>query len=262
VAPLISRGEDTEPQLIEINSRLALLPGDLQLSSTEDALSAEWTNCLSESLVRERAFLVTTSLARTAQRAGAQWQADLVLIDIGPNLGAINRSALLGADHVVVPVAADIFSLKGLINVGRGLADWRRGWKRRLESPPGSVRLWPSSAMEPLGYIVSRFSIYKGEKSAHFRRWINRVPDIFHREILGEPESPHLTVDEDSSCLAWLKDYRSLMPMAQEAHKPIFKLKPADGAIGGHQHGVGAAYADFEKLAQSIANRVPILVPS
>ena len=36
------------------------------------------------------------------------------------------------------------------------------------------------------------------------------------------------------NCLAQLKHYRSLMPLAQEARKPMFLLTPADGALGGH----------------------------
>lgn len=53
-------------------------------------------------------------------------------------------------------------------------------------------------------------------------------------------------------CLAMLKDYRSLMPMAQEARKPKFHLKPADGAIGAH---VQSCYRDFRALARTIAER-------
>ena len=55
--------------------------------------------------------------------------------------------------------------------------------------------------------------------------------------------------------LAQLKDYRSLMPMAQEASKPMFLLKPADGAIGGHQQAVTDCYQDFRRLAQIILER-------
>jgi cellulose biosynthesis protein BcsQ len=254
IAPLISRGKEVEPETVRINRRFVLLPGDLDLSSTEDALSGEWTKCLSDSaLDRERAFSVTTSLARAVRNAAADFDSDVALIDVGPNLGAINRSALLAADHVVVPVAPDIFSLKGLSNVGRGLADWRRGWDRRLEDAPPSKNGWPDGKMSPLGYIVSRFSTYAGEKSAHFRRWINRVPKAFHNDILRETLSVPTSVEDDDSCLAWLKDYRSLVPMAQEVRKPIFLLKPGDGAIGAHQTAVQQAYDDFRSLAEKIA---------
>ncbi len=44
------------------------------------------------------------------------------------------------------------------------------------------------------------------------------------------------------------------MPMAQEAHKPIFHLKPADGAMGGRMKSVKGAYKDFQALAQKIAH--------
>jgi hypothetical protein len=46
------------------------------------------------------------------------------------------------------------------------------------------------------------------------------------------------------------------MPMAQDARKPMFSLKPADGAIGGHQTAVQECYADFEALAAEIEGRV------
>lgn len=40
--------------------------------------------------------------------------------------------------------------------------------------------------------------------------------------------------------------------MAQEAKKPMFLLRPADGAIGGHQGAVRQAYLDFQALAQQL----------
>jgi chromosome partitioning protein len=251
VAPVVASGDEVFPAYIEIAERLALLPGDLELSNIEDALSREWTQCLSDSpLDRKRAFAVTTSIARSVKVAAEDYEADYVLLDVGPNLGAINRSALLFADFVIVPVAPDVFSLKGLTNVGQGLGEWRKGWARRIENAPKGD--WPEAAMKPLGYVVSRFSIYAGERAMHFRRWIDRVPKIFHRDVLRDDAMYNGSIDEDPARLAWLKDYRSLMPMAMEANKPIFRLKPADGAIGGHQAAVTGAYDDFSSLVDGI----------
>ena len=39
-------------------------------------------------------------------------------MDIGPNLGALNRAVLVSADHIVVPLAADLYSLRSLHNLG------------------------------------------------------------------------------------------------------------------------------------------------
>ena len=48
--------------------------------------------------------------------------------------------------------------------------------------------------------------------------------------------------------------------MAQEAKKPMFLLKPADGAIGGHQGAVRQAYQDFRALAEKILSGMGLAV--
>ena len=58
--------------------------------------------------------------------------------------------------------------------------------------------------------------------------------------------------------LATVKHYRSLVPMAQEARKPIFHLTPADGAIGSHAAAANAARQDFKELAQKIIARIEL----
>lgn len=50
--------------------------------------------------------------------------------------------------------------------------------------------------------------------------------------------------------LGLVKHYRSLMPMAQEARKPMFALRPADGATGAHAAAVQDARATFRALAE------------
>ena len=77
--------------------------------------------------------------------------------------------------------------------------------------------------------------------------------------MLGENDTRHPpAAADDPYCLAMLKHYRSLMPLAMEAHKPMFHLKPADGAIGAHISAVRDCYDDFHILAQKIAASVGI----
>jgi len=59
-------------------------------------------------------------------------------------------------------------------------------------------------------------------------------------------------------CLAKLKHYRSLAPMAQEKRKPIFKLTSADGAIGAHLYAAREAGDDFKELATKILERIQL----
>ena len=87
--------------------------------------------------------------------------------------------------------------------------------------------------------------------------WINKIPAEYRESVLGETDNRNsLTIENDENILAHLKDYRSLMPMAQEANKPMFMLKPADGVIGGQQSAVRNCYRDFQSLAQTIYQRI------
>lgn len=236
-----------------VSLSVSLVVGDLDLSAVEDDLSQQWPKCVDGD---ERAFRVTTALHRVVSDVGTRAAASLALLDVGPNFGAINRAALVAADYVIVPVAPDLFSMQGLANVGPRLALWRQQWADRKTRAPDLGFVLPGGGMKPLGYVVSRHSVLAGGAVKAFQRWIDRMPRVY-RESVGEPlPDPGLEVASDERCLAQLKDYRSLMPMAQEAKKPMFLLKPGDGAIGGHQAAVRQAYNDFRWLALRILDRV------
>lgn len=52
-----------------------------------------------------------------------------------------------------------------------------------------------------------------------------------------------------------MRNYQMLNPLAWDAHKPIFHLRPADGAIGAHMEAVRRCHEDFEQLATKILER-------
>lgn len=178
-------------------------------------------------------------------------RADVVLVDVGPSLGAINRAALVASDHVVVPVAPDLFSIQGLRNLGPTLREWRDEWKQRLEKLKDRSRPLPAGAMAPLGYVVLGHGVRLNRPVQAYQRWIARIPEEFHGAVLDEPGPPPVP---DPYCLAQLKHYHSLMPLAQEARKPMFALKPADGAFGGHAQAALRVYDDFRGLAVRIVD--------
>jgi cellulose biosynthesis protein BcsQ len=239
------------PQVVA--ERLTLIPGDLALSEIEDELSAQWPRCLNG---EARAFRVTAAFDRMLRSAGAAQNADLGLIDVGPNLGAINRCALISADYIVIPIGADLFSIRGLQNVGPKLREWRRQWTDRRSRIPENLGFeLPLGTMKPLGYIVSRYSSFGRGAAKAYQRWLDRAPQVYAEGVLDIPPSKANDA-VNTNRLAQLKDYRSLMPMAQEARKPMFMLRPADGAIGGHQSAVEACYRDFEALAKEIDRRI------
>lgn len=257
IAPLFEGEGDISaiPYIEKVEERLGLLVGDLFLSKREDDLSDQWPKCMDGN---KRAFRVITAFARLIAGAGEKFQADLALVDVGPNLGAINRAALIASDYVVIPLAADLFSLQGLANVGPALRDWRTGWQKRIGEKPGDLDIsLPDGSMRPLGYIIMRHSARLNRPVRAFLRWIEKVPAEYRESVLGEKNgSASPEIDSDEHLLAHLKDYRSLMPIAQEANKPMFMLKPADGVIGAQQYAVRSCYEDFRTLAEKIFSKL------
>ena len=242
-------GDVARPHIEKITDKLGLIPGDLGLSQFEDKLSDAWPRCHNSD---ESAFRIMTAFHRLVQYGAAEG-AELVLIDVGPNLGAINRSALIAADQVCLPLAPDLFSLQGLKNLGPTLNKWRDVWKDLLKKAPADVPM-PKGTMQPIGYIVMQHGILNSRPVKAYQRWLDKIPYTYRESVLTEVITSNIpAVVEDPYMLALLKHYRSLMPMAMEANKPIFFLKSADGAIGAHQEAVSSCYKDFKGLAGKIA---------
>lgn len=262
VQPLIDHlGDIRAPQPYLVTSDLSLLPGDLGLSMFEDRLARAWGACLEDNAGnRNDAFRVTTAFFRAVQLAGRETHSNLALIDVGPSLGSLNRSALIAADYVVVPIGAGLFSLQGLRNLGPALRTWSREWATRMDQQvPDGLELPAGERMRPVGYVVLQHAVRLDRPVKAYQRWLDRVPDVYAECVL---ESSVLRAGHDENQLGTLKHYRSLMPLAQDARKPMFLLRSADGAIGGHAAAVADCYDDFKRIAKRIAQRCGLTAPS
>lgn len=254
ISPMLQGiGDIAQPNVEMINAHLGLIAGDLELSRVEDKLSDAWLRCHNRD---EAAFRTMTAFHRLVQ-FGADWGAELVLINVGPNLGAINRAALIASGQICLPLAPDLFSLQGLKNLGPTLREWRAIWGDLRTKAPTGLSM-PKGTMEPIGYIVMQHNIFDSRPVKAYKRWMERIPRVYREAVLDQSIAVSdvqalLSVDQDPFCLALLKHYRSLMPMAREVRKPIFFLKAADGAIGAHVEAVQSAYRDFQKLAAKLA---------
>ena len=258
VRPLTKVGDYATPILEKINSNLYLLPGDLGLSAFEDQLSEQWTKALGDD-TKERAMLVLSAFWRIAQQKARDIGAALIIFDVGPNLGAINRSVLIGTDHVVVPLAADLFSLQGLRNLGPTLTKWRGGWEDRVQRIGNAVGELPAGRAEPVGYVALQHQERLSRPIQAYVSWLERIPREYRQYLLQDPTlEPIPPIRDDKYCLALLRHYKSLIPFAQEVRKPVFKLKSADGAIGSHATAVARAYDDFRALAEKILTQIGI----
>jgi cellulose biosynthesis protein BcsQ len=240
-----------------LSERLELLPGDLNLFRFEDLLGQAWNDCVLDGKSYQ-AFNITGAFNRLIR--ARERDVDVALIDLSPGLSAINRAGLLAADYVVLPLTPDPFSVLSLETIGPVLHEWRSVWggvMNRWDLPP--ILNEPRGTMEPAGYILSRMATMGGRPVAAHMQSMERIPAAYAGCVTHEVPPP-AGVD-DSNCLARIKNYPSLAAMAQDAHKPIFLLRPGDGASGGYLKAAQDSYEEFRRLAHCVASRIGLLLP-
>jgi len=268
VKPLTGVGDILEPNPVRIADNLYLIPGDVSLSGFEDALSEQWPGSMGDhNLYRPMRLL--SSFWQVMQLAAAKTAADIILVDIGPNLGAINRSVLIATDYVVIPLGPDFFSVQGLKILGPTLRSWASLWQKRLDNwnkSPEQAKLpelqLPQGQMRPIGYLYLqqglRFRLNRVVKTSN--KWANKIPEFYRESVLDEPVIPKMYHYDDPYCLGSIRQYRSLIPLSEEWRKPIFQLTAADGAIGSNATAVADAKKDFRQLAEKIGAEIGIQI--
>ena len=155
-----------------------------------------------------------------------------------------------------MPLASDLASWLGLRNLGPTLRRWRVEWKQRRDHWSKPDFDLPAGNMQPIGYLIRQSRLRLSTPLEADDRWARRVPAEYARSVLGEaPPARALDSQDDEHCIATVKHYRSLVPLAQDARKPIFRLSAGDGALGSHAAAARDAFRDFRALAEELLRR-------
>lgn len=242
-----------------------LIPGHPRVSIIEDRLSQAWRDTLGGDVggLRKTNWVVT--LARQLSP-----HYDLMILDLGPSLGSLNRTALLGSDFFVTPMGADVFSILGLRNIASWLREWTAAYLRGVEtcdrtSPGSSDRFCLAKNLPILsgfaGYTVQAYiaKFKQGEKRP--TKAFERVTSSFSSEIVANLESffaPGMTAQR--ALLGEVPNMYSLVPLAQTASSPIVDLKSSDGLVGSHYIQAKRYVEILDSVAAALARNIGLQV--
>lgn len=228
-----------------------VVPGDPRLALTEDLLATDWGQATSGHVRGLRTTLLFRHLLKFAQNY------DYVFFDVGPSLGAINRSVLLAVDAFVTPMATDIFSLKALENISLSLQKWRKLYEVAITNVDDLEEVDVDDIewrLKFLGYVTQQYTAKRdadGKPRAvrAFEQIMKKIPVTITKEIV-EPLQPDLVgIDY---LLGTIPTLHSLIPLSQSSRRPIFALRASDGVVGSHFSKV----AEYKKTISAIANRL------
>lgn len=233
-----------------------VIPGDPRLALTEDVLASDWAQARGG---ETRGLRTSFAFTQLLERCEAY---DLVMFDMGPSLGAINRSVLIGADYFVTPMSIDIFSLRAIENIAISINNWKRQLHNGLEQNENKEDLEvldPNWNLQFLGYVTQQ---YTAKKNADGERRPVRAYDEIMNEVASRIENAFLgesKLSAEDVSLGSIPTFHSLIPMSQTSRKPIFSLRGADGVVGAHFAKVKEYREIIEDISDKLSNNLGIL---
>lgn len=207
------------------SKNIKLIAGSQNITRYEELLSNN-TNTLEKTQVRTQ-----TALYRYILEVASQNDIDIVLCDLSPNLGALNKNIIGFSDRFIIPLNTDLFSIQGLANLGSKIAEWKDYWKmynsnyinhkkseEKYKVPQGNVLL--------TGYVVQRFGISNGRMATAFEAFAQLFTGCIN-EYVARPLGQTFGTGQFFN-IGEIPNYNSLIPIAMNAGKPIFDLVSKD----------------------------------
>ncbi len=264
IQPMVDGDASIDKKIKPLSSKtnkfgVDLLPGNPKFSLFEDQLSRVWTDLPNGTAGGVR---ITNWLRSYLDSVASSY--DIAFIDVGPSLGAINRSVLLACDYFATPLGADAFSLLGVRNISRWISGWIEYYAIGLEQSerinPGALDKFAIPKDTPIksGYIGYTLQQYIAKSKEGVRRPTKAYERILE-DVPGEIDAylkRFSTPGDAEMHLGDVPNLYSLIPLAQSVNAPIISLKAKDGLVGS-QFSQAERYKDIiGSLAKSIAGKV------
>lgn len=234
-----------------------LIPGHPGFSIVEDRLGAAWHELLGGDIGGIRKNNWNTDFCEKLEE-----KYDVIFFDLGPSLGSINRSVLIGCDYFLTPMGTDIFSILGVKNIANWITRWAELYENSIslseQRNPGRLSNYninekPKITNGYIGYTMQQY-ITKAKKGVRrptsaYERIITSVPEVI-KDSLG----PFFAtgIDIGNAKLGDVPHLYSLIPLAQSVASPILNLKNADGLVGAQFK----QRENYNALISSISTRI------
>ena len=236
-----------------------LIAGNPDFAITEDRLADAWKDLTARDVQGFRRTAWNAALRDVVER----FEYDFVFYDLGPSLGSINRSVLVGCDNFLTPLSSDIFSIIGIRNISKWLTKWLDDYNHAWDALPEAQRdSWlqsyphigpPRISSGYVGYIVQQYitKSYSGTRRATkaYENIMEEVPAQINESLSDFTPGP-LKQDPSVLNLGDIPHLYSLVPLAQKNAVPIGLLTAKDGLVGSQYR----QQESFREMISKVAN--------
>ncbi|EDW2259391.1 ParA family protein [Salmonella enterica] len=243
-----------------------LLPGHPYFAIIEDRLGAAW----GQLRARDRQGFRQTNW-NTLLCDFLSDKYDLVMFDLGPSLGSINRSVLMGCQHFLTPLGSDVFSIIGVKNISSWLNNWiddyNHSWTALSQGDKNDLHTRFSVLSEPrikngfIGYTVQLYITKSYGKERRATKAYEAIIGDVDNEIrtsLTDFYCDELIQHPENAKLGDIQHLYSLVPLAQKQSVPIHGLTSTDGLVGSQFSAVREFSNKIRPIAENLLRNLGI----
>ena len=248
--------------------RVDLLPGHPEFAIIEDRLGAAWQLLKGRDIQGFRQTNWNVQLCKALENSY-----DLVFFDLGPSLGSINRTVLMGCEHFATPLGSDIFSIIGVKNIANWLSSWIDAYAHSWSGLTDAIRQdlinqfgvlpAPKIGNGFVGYTVQQYITKSYGKERRATKAYEQIIGRVDQEILQAMHgfySDSLAQDNKLAKLGDIPHLYSLVPLAQKKAVPIHDLRSDDGLVGSQYSQVAAYKKQIHQVAKSLISNLGLVL--
>lgn len=210
------------------NKNLFLYCGNLKMSDFETQIGVALTTGEAIPAIKNIPGSLNYLLRETAKHHNF----DFVLIDMSPNVGALNHCLLMSSDFFVIPTTPDFFCAQAIKSLNNVLPKWNNDIQKfRTKNLNCS---FPENPPKFLGFISQRYRPRDGSPAKSFQRWIDVINQDVNGILIPTLLDNNMTITLDNFKagtnnksaynMANISDFNSLIAQSQKFNTPIFAL--------------------------------------
>ncbi|MBV9929560.1 MAG: AAA family ATPase [Alphaproteobacteria bacterium] len=257
--------EAVECMAVNREETLFLMPGSIRLAEYEVTLGIAQELSGSLSALRN----IPGSIRHLIDLTAAAYDAEYVLIDMSPSLGALNQNVLTISDYFIVPLHPDYFSTMGIDSLAATLPRWKRWADSASSHPVLAEAAYPFVYTAPayLGSVVQKYRPRAGNRPASaFQQWIDELQAAVDQKLIPALQKAGMVLSNEvykgcradvTSPLVQMSDFNSLIAKSQANQVPIFELTVDQlGTRGNVLEAELESQTRFRELFTELANKV------
>lgn len=224
-----------------------VLMGAPELALAEDLFAGDWATAKGGDV---RGINTTLTLRHLIDLVRDDY--DEIIIDCGPTLGSLNRSALIASDQFISPIGSDLFSRAAMKNVQMWMGHWVKSWE--------NATILAADSGHPVGQLFAdarqSFPKFGGYVHVNLKTRQDMTVEVQDQMDASAAELFAVTNGRPAfgevAKLAEIPTGSGATFLAQRASAPMSDMKTDDGLVGA-QYSYAKRLGDtFKTFAQNL----------